>query len=81
MFLRSEPTQMVPSPNMGPLRLPQPASVVMAVMLSAILTLLLGSFFPATNLLSSRIQAAAKLEHGRYVEMKVAPEVVSIAKP
>jgi hypothetical protein len=37
--------------------------VVLAVMLSVILTLLLGSFFPATNLLSNRV-TAAKLESG-----------------
>jgi NADH-quinone oxidoreductase subunit N len=61
MFLRSEPTQMV-GPTAGPLRLFQPASVVLAVMLSAILTLLLGSFFPATELLSRRVTAAAKME-------------------
>ncbi len=64
MFLRSEPTQMVPSANLGPVRLPQPASVVLAVMLSAILTLLLGTFFPATNLLSQRVTAASALVHG-----------------
>jgi NADH-quinone oxidoreductase subunit N len=61
MFLRAEPTQMV-GPNAGPLRLFQPASVVLAVMLSAILTLLFGTFFPATNLLSRRVAAAAKIE-------------------
>ena len=64
MFLRSEPAQMVPSANLGPIRLPQPASVVLAVMLSAILTLLLGSFFPATNVLSRRVTAASTLMHG-----------------
>jgi NADH-quinone oxidoreductase subunit N len=61
MFLRSEPTQMV-GPTAGPLRLFQPASVVLAVMISAILTLLLGTFFPATELLSRRVTAAAKME-------------------
>ena len=61
MFLRSEPTQMV-GPTAGPLRLFQPASVVLAVMLSVILTLLLGTFFPATNLLSRQVTAAAKME-------------------
>ena len=62
MFLRSEPTQMV-GPTAGPLRLFQPASVVFAVMLSVILTLLLGTYFPATKLLSTRVAAAAKIEH------------------
>jgi hypothetical protein len=66
MFLRSEPTQMV-GPTAGPLRLFQPASVVFAVMLSAILTLLLGTFFPATDLLSRRVGNAAKFERGPTV--------------
>lgn len=63
MFLRSEPTQMLPGPTAGPMRIAQPASVVFAVMVSVILTLLLGTFFPATNLLSHRVEEAAKLEH------------------
>jgi NADH-quinone oxidoreductase subunit N len=67
MFLRSEPTQMV-GPTAGPLRLFQPASVVIAVMLSAIITLLLGTFFPATELLSRRVAAAAKLERAPMVQ-------------
>jgi NADH-quinone oxidoreductase subunit N len=62
MFLRSEPTQMLPGPNVGPMRIPQPASVVFAVMVSVILTLLLGTFFPATNMLSRRVEAAARME-------------------
>ncbi len=88
MFLRSEPTQMVPSPTVGPLRLPQPASVVLAVMVSAILTLLLGSFFPATKLLlSDRAGAASKLVHGPatgYTETAAKPEgaaIASISRP
>jgi NADH-quinone oxidoreductase subunit N len=86
LFLRSEPTQMVASPNAGPLRLPQPASVVLAVLLSAILTLLLGTFLPATHLLSNRVSAAARLDHGSalgYVQGNVVqPErvVATIAK-
>jgi NADH-quinone oxidoreductase subunit N len=64
LFLRSEPTHALTGPNAGPLRVPQPASVVFAVMVSVILTLLLGTFFPATDLLSRRVEAAAKLEHG-----------------
>jgi NADH-quinone oxidoreductase subunit N len=63
MFLRSEPTQMLPGPNVGPMRIPQPASVVFAVMVSVILTLLLGTFFPATNVLAKRVTEAAKMEH------------------
>jgi NADH-quinone oxidoreductase subunit N len=63
MFLRSEPMQMLPGPNVGPMRIPQPASVVFAVMVSVILTLLLGTFFPATNVLAKRVTEAAKMEH------------------
>jgi NADH-quinone oxidoreductase subunit N len=83
MFLRSEPTLMMPGPNVGPLRLPQPTSVVMAVLLSVILTLLIGTFFPATKLLSRRVEAAAKLEHGttQFTNMSAASNVASIAKP
>jgi NADH-quinone oxidoreductase subunit N len=79
MFLRSEPTQMLAGPTAGPLRIPQPASVVFAVLLSVILTLLLGSFFPATNLLSRRVEAASKLENGQINTPSV--EVVGLGSP
>jgi NADH-quinone oxidoreductase subunit N len=75
MFLRSEPTQMV-GPTAGPLRLFQPASVVLAVMLSAILTLLFGTF--GVKILSSRVTPAAKMEYEATPEI---PNVtVSMAK-
>jgi NADH-quinone oxidoreductase subunit N len=62
LFLRSEPT-ILNSSTSGPMRIPQPASVVFAVMASCILTLLLGTFFPATNLLAKRVESAARMEH------------------
>ncbi len=80
MFLRSEPTHMQPGINAGPLRIPQPASVVLAVMVSVIFTLLLGSFFPATNLLSRRVQAASKLEQSLVMD-PVTNEVSMVAHP
>ena len=67
MFLRSEPSQMISGPTAGPLRLPQPASVVLAVMLSAILTLLLGTVCP--GVLSSRVTEAAKMQRGPDVDI------------
>jgi NADH-quinone oxidoreductase subunit N len=79
MFLRSEPTQLNPGPNAGPLRIPQPASVVFAVMVSVILTLAFGSFFPATHVLSHRVEDASKLEHGLVNDH--AESEVSMATP
>jgi NADH-quinone oxidoreductase subunit N len=83
MFLRSVPTHdlrfaadallgthLAPA---GTARLPQPASVVFAVMLSVVLTLLLGTFMPATNLLSDRVEAASKMER------VVGPTVANVA--
>jgi NADH-quinone oxidoreductase subunit N len=74
LFLRAEPTQMLPGPNAGPLRIPQPSYVVFAVMVSVILTLLLGSFFPATDLLAKRVKEAAKLEHGLVEDAALNPK-------
>jgi NADH-quinone oxidoreductase subunit N len=75
MFLRHPPTHVMSGPFAGPVRAPQPASVVFAVMTSVVLTLLLGTFMPATNMLAERVEAAAKLERAgvpTVVEMPAA---------
>jgi NADH-quinone oxidoreductase subunit N len=72
MFLRNPPTH-VSAAFAGPTRVPQPASVVFAVMTSVVLTLLLGTFMPATSLLAQRVEAASKMEPS------VAPTVAQVA--
>ena len=57
MFLRPEPTHLTPLAT--PVRLVQPATIVIAVMASSVLTILLGGFPPVTHLLSDRVDRAA----------------------
>ena len=60
MYLRPEPP--VYGKETQPARLAQPASVVIAVGVSAVLIVLVGIFPPATRLLTGRAEAAGMLE-------------------
>ena len=61
MFLRPEPTDLFGPAATPPPRLPQPPSVVIAVGVSVVLTVLFGAFPPATRLLQGRVTRAAQL--------------------
>ena len=62
MFLRPEPTHLYGGAASLPPRMPQPATVVIAVLLSTVLTLLVGAFPPAARALGHRVEAAAKMD-------------------
>jgi NADH-quinone oxidoreductase subunit N len=64
MFLRPEPTHLMPGASTAtPMRLVHPPTVVIAVLLSVVITLLLGSVPAAYTLLSNRVQQAAVMQH------------------
>jgi NADH-quinone oxidoreductase subunit N len=62
MFLRPEPTHVFGMPAAPPPPLPQPATVVIAVFLATIATVLVGVFPPATRLLTVPVSESAQLE-------------------
>ena len=64
MFLRPEPTHLLGTAVTPPPRMPQPATVVIAVLIAAVATVLIGVFPPATRVLNGRTAQAAQLEFG-----------------
>jgi NADH-quinone oxidoreductase subunit N len=84
MFLRSEPTHFVTGgTGIVPARLIHPPTIVMAVLLSVSLTLLLGTFLPATAILSTRVEDAADMHNTMSAQMgsvKPSHAAVSLAR-
>ncbi len=84
LFLRAEPTHFSGNaPAGGIARLVHPPSVVLAVLLSVIVTLLLGTFPVATAALTRRVTDAADMRwSGLYDPVAVSPTapVVAVAK-
>ncbi len=78
MFLRPEPTHLFGASPVAPARLPQPASVVIAVFVSAVATVLIGVFPPVTRALGEKVQQAGQLD-GPTVDTD--PAVATVPAP
>ena len=75
MFLRSEPNHNFSGSAPLPMRLPQPASVVLAVMISSIATILFGTV--CTKTLSTRVTDASILQRSP----DIAPAQARVSAP
>jgi NADH-quinone oxidoreductase subunit N len=62
MFLRPEPTHLFGPAATPPPRMPQPATVVIAVFVSAVATVLIGAVPAVTSVLTDRVKQASQLD-------------------